>query len=95
MTIKRTIVTAIATGSVLILLASGCTPNDINMGAAVRHNNEVQIVDPDPKYAEGQTADGSQVTGAQTRYRTDKVKKVKTVRTTESSSSGSSSGGSN
>ncbi len=90
MTIKRIIVA----GTTLVLLASGCTPNDITIGATVRHNSEVQTVDPDPKYAEAQTADGSQVAGAQTRYRTDRVKKARTIRTTSGGSSGSGSGSS-
>jgi hypothetical protein len=77
-----------------LLLASGCTPNDINIGSTVRHNNAVQIVEPDPKYAEAQTANGAQVVGAQTRYRTDKVKKPKTIRTTEGGSNSGGAGGS-
>jgi hypothetical protein len=84
MTIKRNF----AAGTALVLIVSGCTPNDITMGATVRHNKEVQIVDPEPKYAEAQTADGSKVAGAQERYRTDRVKKAKSIRTTESGSAG-------
>jgi hypothetical protein len=79
-----------------LLLAAGCTPNDITLGAAVRNNKEAQIVEPDPQYSDAQTADGSQVAGAQARYRTDRVKKARTIRTTTGTSgSGSSSGGGN
>lgn len=98
MTIKRTIAVKGTIAAALVLLASGCTPNDINIGSTVAHNKAVQIVDPEPKYTEAQTADGSQVAGAQTRYRTDQVKKAKSIRTTDGGSGGpgsSSSGGSN
>ena len=74
----------------------GCTPNDITLGAAVKNNNAAQIIDPEPKYTEDQVTLGSQVAGAQERYRTDRVKKPKPVRTTEGGAGqSSSSGGSN
>lgn len=74
----------------------GCTPNDITLGAAVKNSNAAQIIDPDPQYTEDQQALGSQVAGAQERYRTDRVKKPKSIRTTEGGAGqSSSSGGSN
>ena len=94
MTIKRTIAANGTIAAALVLIASGCTPNDVNIGATVAHNNAVQTVDHEPEYTEAQTADGSQVADAQTRYRTDRVKKAKSIRTTESGGA-SSSGGSN
>jgi hypothetical protein len=100
MIIKRTLTIALLVGGGCVV--SGCTPNDISMGAAVRNNNEAQIVEPDPKYTEEMVADGSQVAGAQERYRTGAVKKPVAVKTTTgtgsskgSGSSGGSSGGNN
>lgn len=87
--------------SLALVLACGCmvtscTPNDITLGAAVNNNSAAQIIDPDPKYTEDQATLGSQVAGAQERYRTDRVKKPKPVRTTEGGAGqSSSSGGSN
>jgi hypothetical protein len=91
MTISRKLMLALP----LPLLVISCTPNDIAMGTSVRNNNAAQIVEPDPKYTEDMAADGSQVAGAQQRYRTDRVKKPKRVKTTEGGGGGSSSGGSN
>lgn len=90
MTCKRNIIAAAS----LAMMAAGCSPNDISMGASVRNNNEAQIVEPDPKYAEAQLADGSQTASAQERYRTGNVKKPKSVKTTAGGSgNGSSSSG--
>lgn len=73
-----------------------CAPNDVTLGAAVKNSNAAQIIEPDPQYAEEQVALGSQVAGAQERYRTDRVKKPAAIRTTEGGAGqSSSSGGSN
>jgi hypothetical protein len=87
MTIDRKPMAVLLLGVTVI---AGCTPNDITLGAAVRNNNEAQIIEPEPQYADEQTTDGSQVAGAQGRYLTDRVKKPKTIRTTngESASGG-------
>ena len=90
MIIKRKAPLALLLGGFAAL--SGCTPNDITIGAAVRNNNEAQIVEPDPKYAEEQVADGSRVAGAQQRYRAGSVKRPTRVNTTSGSGSGGSSG---
>jgi len=96
MTIDRRVVFA---GAALLALA-GCTPNDTGIGDAARANYAAQIVDPEPQHAEAMTADGSQVAGAQDRYRKGNVKKPVGVKTTSGGSgsgssgrSGSSSGG--
>lgn len=88
---------ALLAGAALLALA-GCTPNDTGIGDAARANYAAQIVDPDPQYAEVMTTDGSQVAGAQDRYRKGTVKKPVGVKTTTGGSgsgggSGSSSGG--
>lgn len=93
MIIKRIAPLALLLGGLVAL--SGCTPNDISIGAAVRNNNEAHTVEPDPKYAEEQVADGSQVAGAQQRYRAGAVKKPVRVNTTSGSGSGGGSSGGN
>lgn len=95
MTIDRK---ALLAGAALLALA-GCTPNDTGIGDAARANYAAQVVNPEPIYAEAMTTDGSQVAGAQERYRKGEVKKPVGVKTTSGGSgggggrSGSSSGG--
>jgi type IV pilus biogenesis protein CpaD/CtpE len=83
----------------LAVSVSACTPNDINMGASAKHNYALQVVNPEPVYANPIPAtDGAQAAGSQDRYRTDKVKKPVSAKTTQGGSGGggnSSSGGSN
>lgn len=81
-----------------LMLLSGCTPNDVGLGDAVRANHTAQIVEPDPQYTEAMTANGDQTAGAQERYRKGNVKKPVGENTTSGSGggggrSGSSSGG--
>jgi hypothetical protein len=87
MTIDRRLL-AIA---VLASPVAACTPNDINMGASVKHNSALQIENPEPVYAEAATTSGSQTAAAQERYRKGTVKKPVGVKTTTSGSSGSGS----
>lgn len=87
MNIDRRILAA----GLFVMPLAACTPNDINLGASVKHNYALQIENPEPVYAEAATTSGAVVTGANQRYRTDKVKKPKGVRTTSGSSSGSGS----
>lgn len=82
MIIDRKVVFA---GAALLALA-GCTPNDTGIGDAARANYAAQIVDPEPQHAEAMTADGSQVAGAQDRYRRGAVKRPRSIRTTSGSS---------
>lgn len=84
MTIDRKFVAAAA---LLGAMLSGCTPNDITLGAAANNMKEAQIIEPDPKYAEAMTASGDQTAGAQDRYRKGTVKKPVGVKTTDTSSS--------
>ena len=75
----------------LVLPLAACTPNDINLGASVKHNYALQIENPEPVYAEAATTSGAVVTGANERYRKGTVKPPKGVRTTSGSSTGSGS----
>ena len=75
-----------------VLPLAACTPNDINLGASVKHNYALQIENPEPVYAEAATTSGAIVTGANERYRKGTVKPPKGVRTTSGRLSG---GGSN
>lgn len=80
----------------LILIASagliaGCTPIDVGLGDAHRHNVALQTLDPDPKY-EGVLLEGGSgdlAAAAHKRYREGKVIPPVTIKTT------SGSGGSN
>ncbi|SDD48900.1 hypothetical protein SAMN05444678_11431 [Sphingomonas sp. YR710] len=80
----------------LLLLAGlalpGCTPNDITMGGAAKHNYAMQVIDPDPRYAgdaiEG--GSGAHATAAMERYRKGTVKEPQTIRITSGLVSGSS-----
>jgi hypothetical protein len=64
------------------------------VGEAVKYNAAVQIINPDPVYAQGSAVpgnNGEKGTAAVERYRTDKVKAVETMQTT-SGTSGSGGG---
>ena len=69
---------------------------DPAFGESTKYNAAIQIINPDPVYAEGGAQpgdDGAKAAAAVKRYRTDAVKPVETLNTTSgaSGSSGSSS----
>lgn len=72
---------------------TGCTPNDVTMGGAVRHNMALQTIDPDPvartELMEG--GSGERAAAAVKRYQEGGVKQP-TVTSTTKGSSGSGSG---
>jgi hypothetical protein len=81
--------------AIIGLSLSACTPNDPTLGAAVKHNYALQVIDPDPQYS-GEPMEGSsgdKAVAAVERYRTDKVKAPKGIRTTSGISGNSGSGG--
>ncbi len=82
MKIKSTVMAVAA-----VAFLSGCAqPENLgrDFGNATRHNFAVQIIDPDPSYAqEGAPAlSGRRAIDALERYQAGKVKKVKTEKTT-------------
>ena len=87
-----------------ILLLAGCNtayrdigPADPAFGEAVKWNNAVHIINPDPVYADAGAQPGdSGVKGAEAveRYRTDSVKEPESAVTTRRAGSGGSGGGS-
>lgn len=85
--------------AIVLPLLAGCTPNDVAMGSAVRHNAALQTIDPDPQ---PQTAalpggNGDIAANAAERYRRGTVRQPATLATTAGGSGGSSgnaSGGS-
>ena len=82
-----------AAGSALLMTAA-CAPVDPGFGEALRYDQAIQTIDPDPVYPEGgaQPGDiGEKAAKATERYRKGQTKPVER----ESASSGSSSGGSN
>ncbi len=73
----------------------GCTPNDISMGGAVRHNIALQTIDPDPVAQTDAVEGGSgqRAAAAVKRYNEGGVKQpVVTSTTSGSGTSGSGSG---
>lgn len=71
------------------LAASSCAPHDAGLGAAVRHNVALHVIDPRPSYAGQPIAGGSgaRAAAAQERYRTGTVKPPQTIQTTDSPAS--------
>ena len=76
--------------TMLALPMSACTPNDINMGASVKHNIALQVENPEPVYAEAALTSGDTAAAATERYRKGTVKKPKAVRSTQGSGGGGS-----
>ena len=70
----------------LSLAASACTPNDVTLGGAMKHNVAMQTIDPEPRYQgtamEG--GSGDHAASAMERYRKGNVKEPQTIKTTES-----------
>lgn len=77
--------------AVIALPLTACTPNDPTLGASVKHNYAMQVIDPDPEYTgvPNEGASGDKGEAAVERYRTDKVKQPETIRTTSGSGGGS------
>ncbi|RST29698.1 hypothetical protein HMF7854_01795 [Sphingomonas ginkgonis] len=76
----------------LLLATAGCTPVDPGLGDAVKYDQLVQTINPDPRYPAGGAQPGdSGAHGAKAvrDYRTGQVKQLEV----QSTSSGSSSGG--
>ena len=82
--------------ALLGLAATACTPNDVTLGGALKHDLAMQTIDPDPVYTGSEIDGGSGDHGAAAveRYRTDTVKEPKSVKTTQSIGGGSGGGGS-
>jgi len=82
--------------ALLGLAATACTPNDVTLGGALKHDLAMQTIDPDPVYTGSEIEGGSGDHGAAAveRYRTDAVKEPKSVKTTQSIGGGSGGGGS-
>lgn len=81
--------------AVLALAATACTPNDVTMGGALKHNIALQTIDPEPTYrgAEIEGGSGVHAASAAERYRKGTVKQPVTIETT-SGTGGSGTGGS-
>lgn len=76
-------------------LVAGCTPNDIAMGSAMRHNAALQTIDPEPA---AQTAalpgdSGDHAASAMERYRRGTVKEPVSQTTTAGGRGGGGGGG--
>ena len=64
---------------------AACTPNDVTLGGAMKHNVAVQTIDPAPHYTgpEMEGGSGDHAASAVERYRKGNVKEPQTIKTTE------------
>ena len=76
--------------TLLGLAAAACTPNDVTLGGAVRHDLALQTIDPDPVYTGAEIEGGSGTHGAAAteRYRKGTVKQPESIKTSQGSGSG-------
>lgn len=80
--------------ALLGLGATACTPNDVTLGGALKHDVAMQTIDPEPTYhgAPIEGGSGDHAAAAMERYRKGSVKEPQTIKTTSGiSSSGSGS----
>lgn len=80
--------------ALLGLAATACTPNDVTLGGALKHDIAMQTIDPEPVYTGSEIEGGSGVHGAAAteRYRKGTVKEPKEIKTTSGSGGGSGGG---
>jgi len=71
--------------ALLGLAASACTPNDVTLGGAMKHDVAMQTIDPQPRYngTEMEGGSGDHAASAMERYRKGTVKEPQTIKTTE------------
>ena len=84
--------TALTAMAALAAATSACSPVDLSLGEAVKYDQAIQTINPDPVYAPGSALPGASGTHAVTAakaYRMGTVKPVEKI-----SISGGSSGGS-
>lgn len=81
--------------ALLSLATTACTPNDVTLGGAVRHDIAMQTIDPDPVYkgSEMEGGAGTHAAAALERYRKGTVRQPESIKTTQGLGSGSGSGG--
>jgi len=79
--------------ALLGLTTAACTPNDVTMGGALKHDLAMQTIDPEPTYTGSEIEGGAGTHGAAAteRYRKGMVKEPQSIKTT---SGVSGSGGS-
>jgi len=72
--------------ALLGLAAAACTPNDVTLGGAMKHDVAMQTIDPDPHYTgtEMEGGAGTHAASAMDRYRRGSVKEPQAMKTTES-----------
>jgi len=74
--------------ALLGLAASACTPNDVTLGGAMKHDVAMQTIDPEPHYkgAAMEGGSGTHAASAMDRYRKGTVIDPKATKTTEGTS---------
>ena len=79
----------------LAVAMNACSPVDLSLGEAVKYDQAIQTINPDPVYAPGSALPGDSGTHAVTAAKADRMGTVKPVeKISISGGSGSSSGGS-
>lgn len=82
--------------ALLGLAVAACTPNDVTLGGAFRHDIAMQTIDPEPTYhgtgIEG--GSGDHAAAATERYRKGTVKEPQTIKSTSGANSGNGGSGS-
>lgn len=79
----------------LALATTACTPNDVTLGGALKHDVAMQTIDPEPSYrgTEIEGGSGAHAAAATERYRKGTVREPVSIKTTSGTGGGSSSGG--
>lgn len=82
--------------ALLSIAAAACTPNDVTIGGAFKHDIALQTIDPEPTYAgrEMEGGSGTHAAGAAERYRKGTVKEPVTIQTTTGGTGTGAAGGS-
>ena len=84
--------TALTAMAALAAATSACSPVDLSLGEAVKYDQAIQTINPDPVYPPdgAQPGDsGAQAAAATKRYRTDAVKKIEEIKTSNSTTGSS------
>jgi hypothetical protein len=82
--------------ALLCLAVTACTPNDVTLGGAYKHNIAMQTIDPEPTYhgTEIEGGSGDHAAAATKRYREGTVKEPQTIKSTSGSGNGGGNSGS-
>lgn len=86
--------TALTALTALAAVSSACSPVDLSLGEAVKYDQALQTINPDPVYAPGSALPGASGTHAVTAAKAYRMGTVKPVEKISISGGSGSSGGS-